>query len=88
MTGGYVVIGADIPQRGVLRDIAGRPEFRCWKGRAWAVSDAEQPDLDEYMTGTMFGEERSAAIDGCEDVDPDGECAHGAPSWELWWGLV
>ena len=88
MSAGFTLIGADVPQRGVLKNIAGQPEFRCWKGQAWGIGEADEPDLDEYMRATMFGEEYSSCIDGCEPIEPDGECEHGAPSWELWWGLI
>jgi hypothetical protein len=47
-----------------------------------------EPDLDEYMIETFFGDTPSEAIDGCEGIDPCGQCEHGAVSWELYWGYV
>jgi len=87
VSGGWRLVGADDTTRGVLRDIGGRPEGRVWHGRVWPADEPE-PDLDEYMTATMFGDQHSSAIDGCEGIEPDGTCSHGAPSWERWWGVI
>ena len=44
-----------------------------------------QPDDDEIMEMVMDGE--CEATDGC-NVEPDGTCEHGHPSWALREGLI
>ena len=47
----------------------------------------DEPDMEEYMRDTVFGDDCSEATDGCP-IEPDGTCPHGHPSWELYWGVI
>lgn len=47
----------------------------------------DEPDMDEYLTLTMFEGCNSEATDGCS-IEPDGTCPHGHVSWELFWGII
>ena len=85
MSGGWVLIGADDDDRGTLRDIGGRAEGILYGGRIYTGTE---PEMAEYMEATMYGDELSEAIDGCEGIEPDGTCEHGAPSWERYWGVI
>ena len=46
------------------------------------------PDMSEYMEGVEYGTDLSEATDGCGSIDPDGECEHGHPSWQIYWGII
>ena len=42
---------------------------------------------DDILDVLMDGQDEYTAIDGC-DVEPDGECEHGYPSWPMVLGLI
>ena len=48
------------------------------------VHRADETDLLEIL---MDSQDEYTAIDGC-DVEPDGECEHGYPSWPMVLGLI
>lgn len=83
---GWLIIGGE-EVTGTLKDIGGRPEARVYKGRAWPI-ETDEPDMESYLSGTLMGDEHSEAIDGCGGIEADGQCQHGAPSWELYWGVI
>ena len=43
------------------------------------------PELEELCN--MMDVSEAACADGCE-VEPDGTCPHGNPSWLLWLGMI
>lgn len=47
----------------------------------------EQPSQQE-LEDMLLGNVDSRAIDGCEPVEPDGECQHGCPSWLIYLELI
>lgn len=73
---------------GDLANAAGRQPLTSHGDRAsWPQPTDEEPDMEDYMHDSMFGDEGSYATDGCT-IEPDGVCSHGHPSWELWWGII
>ncbi len=52
---------------------------------AWPRPTESEPDMDELMSMEMDGIVEST--DGCE-VEPDGMCPHGHPSWLLELGYI
>ena len=46
----------------------------------------DAPDLETMEGWLECG--RAMATDGCEDVDLDGECRHGYPSWLIELALI
>jgi hypothetical protein len=44
------------------------------------------PDQEQAMEMVMEG--TAEATDGCDGIEPDGECEHGYPSWPLYLGLI
>lgn len=44
-----------------------------------------QPEIEELQEMTDYGS--CEATDGC-DVEPDGECEHGYPSWLVYLGMI
>lgn len=51
----------------------------------WPPADVDRPDDDELTA--MALDSVAAATDGCQ-VEPDGVCEHGHPSWPLRLGLI
>lgn len=46
----------------------------------------EYPSIETLLEWAEDG--ICSAIDGCEPVELDGTCEHGAPSWFLYLGLI
>lgn len=74
----YRETAARLAPESVLRP--GRP-------RAYPAPTVPEPDQLEELEATIMGDENATATDGC-DVEPDGTCEHGHPSWLLRWGLI
>ncbi len=51
----------------------------------WPKPETEQPDDDTLMDWLM--DDVVDATDGCQ-VEPDGMCEHGHPSWLIRLGLI
>lgn len=49
------------------------------------IQEKNAPSLEELAE--WFDEDIAFATDGCE-VEPDGKCCHGKPSWFLVLGLI
>lgn len=52
----------------------------------WPEPTEDQPSEDEVIA-MLIDSAPCTATDGCE-VDPDGLCPHGHPSWLLVYGLI
>lgn len=52
---------------------------------AWPTPTVEEPDLDSIEAWVFDGV--AEATDGCE-VEADGYCPDGHPSWLVAWGLL
>ena len=52
---------------------------------AWPEPEIPAPEMDELEQMSYDGV--AVATDGCE-VEPDGVCPHGHPSWLLVYGLL
>lgn len=47
----------------------------------------DEPSEEELADMTL-GFIDTRATDGCEPVEPDGECEHGYPAWPLYKGVI
>jgi hypothetical protein len=52
----------------------------------WPEPTEEEPGLDE-LEDMLMDNIMHRATDGC-DIEPDGTCQHGHPSWFLYLGLI
>jgi hypothetical protein len=52
----------------------------------WPEPTEPEPSLDE-LESMLMDIEPHTATDGCE-IEPDGICSHGHPSWFLALGLI
>lgn len=64
----------------------GARQARLGKADApWPTPEVDRPSMDELEQGALDGV--CQASDGC-DVEPDGICPHGHPSWLLRLGFI
>jgi hypothetical protein len=56
-------------------------------GRFWTETEASIERPSDVELQDLFNDGLCEATDGCP-VEPDGECAHGEPSWAIVLGLV
>lgn len=54
--------------------------------REWPRPTTPQPDDDRLADFVM--DSVCEATDGCDNIEPDGWCEHGHPSWLIQLGLV
>ena len=60
--------------------------FDLVTGKPYPEPTTAQPEA--HAIEAMLFDRACTATDGCEDVDPDGTCCHGHPSWLLRLGIL
>jgi len=55
--------------------------------RRWPAPTIEQPSIEELLDTLALDDSVCEATDGCQ-VEPDGVCPHGHPSWLRYYGLI
>ena len=71
---------------GTVADVVNSKTGDGWPiHQRWPTPTTEPPDDDELRE--MVFDSVCSATDGC-DIEPDGICQHGHPSWLLFLGLI
>ncbi len=53
----------------------------------WPVPETDEPDIEQVYQETEDSYGSTSCAEYCE-VEPDGICPHGHPSWLLRWGMI
>ena len=55
--------------------------------RRWPAPTIEQPSIEDLLDALALDDSVCEATGGCQ-VEPDGICPHGHPSWLRYYGLI
>jgi hypothetical protein len=53
----------------------------------WPVPESPAPEMEDIIDAADWGVCPTSCEEQCE-VEPDGVCEHGHPSWLIRWGMI